>query len=52
MGLGYGQHAWNVDLGYMIVKFLPKDATGGVESPEGTYHTLAYLLGLTVGVHL
>ena len=51
MGLGYGQHAWNVDLGYMIVKFLPHSATGGVESPEGTYHTLAYLLGLTVGVH-
>jgi long-chain fatty acid transport protein len=51
MGLGYGRDAWKVDLGYMVVMFLPKDATTGVESPEGTYRTLAYLLGLTVGVH-
>jgi long-chain fatty acid transport protein len=51
LGLGYGRDAWKVDLGYMVVVFLPADATGGVESPEGTYRTLAYLLGLTVGVH-
>lgn len=51
MGLGYGQNAWKVDLGYMAVVFLPKDATGGSESPVGTYRTLAYLFGLTVGVH-
>jgi long-chain fatty acid transport protein len=51
MGLGYGRKTWNVDLGYMIVDFLPKHATTGAESPEGTYHTLAYLLGLTLGLH-
>jgi long-chain fatty acid transport protein len=51
MGLGYARDAWKVDLGYMVVVFLPKDATGGSESPEGTYRTIAYLLGLTVGVH-
>jgi long-chain fatty acid transport protein len=51
VGLGYGRDAWKVDLGYMIVVFLPNDATGGIESPEGTYRTLAHLLGLTVGVH-
>jgi long-chain fatty acid transport protein len=50
-GLGYERGAFKADLGYMLVLFLPVDATGGVESPEGTYSTHAELLGLTVGAH-
>ena len=37
------------DLGYMLVMFLPTDARGGTESPEGSYRTLAHLVGLTLG---
>jgi long-chain fatty acid transport protein len=48
-GLGYTTPHLDLDLGYMIVKFLPSDATTGHEGPEGTYHTLAHLLALTVG---
>jgi len=50
-GLGYERGPIKVDLGYMLVLFLPVDATGGAESPEGTYSTHAELLGLTVGAH-
>jgi long-chain fatty acid transport protein len=48
-GLGYGGRHFDADLGYMIVCFLPADASSGHESPEGTYRTLAHLLGLTLG---
>lgn len=51
MGLGYTAEHFKADLGYMAVFFLPKDATGGAESPEGTYRTFAQLFGLTLGVH-
>jgi len=50
-GLGYERGFFKADLGYMLVLFLPMDATGGVESPEGRYVTHAELLGLTVGAH-
>lgn len=50
-GLGYERGPLKLDLGYMLVLFLPVDATGGAESPEGTYVTHAELLGLTVGAH-
>jgi hypothetical protein len=33
----------------MIVKFLASESTTGEQGPEGTYHTLAHLVGLTVG---
>lgn len=49
LGLGYEQKHWKVDLGYLLVKFLAAEAKGGTESPEGTYHTLAHLVGLTAG---
>ena len=48
-GLGYTTSRLDVDLGYMIVKFLASESTTGHEGPEGTYHTLAHLLGLSVG---
>ncbi len=51
LGLGYGNGAFKADLGYMLVAFLPADARGGTESPEGRYHTVAHLLGLTLGAH-
>jgi len=50
-GLGYERGFFKADLGYMLVLFLPTDAKGGIESPEGRYVTHAELLGLTVGVH-
>ena len=50
-GLGYERGFFKADLGYMLVLFLPVDAKGGVESPEGRYITHAELFGLTVGAH-
>ncbi len=50
MGLGYERGMWKADLGYMMVLFLPARARGGRESPEGTYSTIAQLLGVTLGV--
>lgn len=49
-GVGLGRGFWKADLGYMLVMFLPVDAEGGREGPEGTYRSLAHLFGLTVGV--
>jgi long-chain fatty acid transport protein len=48
-GLGYETRHLDLDVGYMIVKFLPSESTTGHEGPEGTYHTLAELVALTVG---
>jgi long-chain fatty acid transport protein len=48
LGVGYGRGHFKGDLGYMLVYFLPTDATGGREGPEGTYHTIAHLIGLTL----
>ncbi len=48
LGIGYAAGAWKVDAGYLLVYFLPSEAIGGKEGPEGTYHSLAHLLGLTV----
>jgi len=39
-----------VDLGYLLVYFLPTESTTGVEGPVGTYNSIAHLIGLTVGV--
>jgi long-chain fatty acid transport protein len=49
LGAGYGRGHIRGDLGYLLVYFLPADATGQ-EGPVGTYRTIAHLLGLTVGV--
>lgn len=49
LGAGWGTGPFWGDLGYMLVVFLPADARGGREGPEGTYHTLAHLIGLTLG---
>jgi long-chain fatty acid transport protein len=51
VGVGYAfgtARAFRADLGYMLVYFLPAEARGGTEGPEGTYHTVAHLLGLGV----
>lgn len=49
VGIGY-RHGWfKADLAYLLVYFLPSDATGGVEGPVGTYRTLSHLIGITVG---
>lgn len=48
LGIGWGRGHLRADLGYLLVYFLPADAVGGRESPEGTYRTLAHLLGLTL----
>jgi long-chain fatty acid transport protein len=48
LGAGYGRGHFRGDLGYLLVYFLPADATGGQEGPVGTYSTIAHLLGLTL----
>jgi long-chain fatty acid transport protein len=48
LGAGYGRGHFRGDLGYLLVVFLPADATGGSEGPAGTYKTLAHLIGLTL----
>jgi long-chain fatty acid transport protein len=48
LGAGYGRGRFRGDLGYLLVFFLPADATGGEEGPAGTYRTIAHLLGLTL----
>ena len=45
VGAGYKWNWGKVDFGYMLVYFLPSEAIGGEESPEGTYRTLAHLTG-------
>lgn len=47
-GVGYGVPHFRADLGYLLVAFLPVDATGAEEGPVGTYRTLAHLIGLTL----
>jgi long-chain fatty acid transport protein len=48
LGAGYGRGHFRGDLGYLLVIFLPADATGGTEGPVGTYNTIAHLLALTL----
>jgi long-chain fatty acid transport protein len=48
LGAGYGRGHFRGDLGYLLVVFLPADATGGTEGPVGTYNTIAHLLALTL----
>jgi long-chain fatty acid transport protein len=48
LGVGYGRGHFRGDLGYLLVVFLPADATGGTEGPVGTYNTIANLLALTL----
>jgi long-chain fatty acid transport protein len=50
VGVGYTHGPVTGDLGYMLVYVLPSTSTGGTEGPEGTYHTMAHLLGITVRV--
>jgi long-chain fatty acid transport protein len=47
-GVGYRWRWLKGDLGYLLVYFLPADATTGREGPEGTYRSIAHLFGLTV----
>lgn len=47
-GVGYRRGWFKADIGYLLVYFLPSEARGGVEGPEGTYRNLSHLLGLTV----
>ncbi|HEY0712903.1 MAG TPA: outer membrane protein transport protein [Polyangia bacterium] len=50
LGVGYRRGAFQADIGYLFVYFLPSKAEGGMEreGPEGTYHSIAQLLGLTL----
>jgi long-chain fatty acid transport protein len=48
LGVGFARGHLKADLGYLLVYFLPADAASGREGPEGTYHTLAHLIGLTL----
>ncbi|MFH2007854.1 MAG: outer membrane protein transport protein [bacterium] len=48
VGLGYEWKWLKVDVGYLLVYFLPSEAVGGTEGPEGTYRSLAHLTALTL----
>jgi long-subunit fatty acid transport protein len=48
LGLGYRWSWLKADVGYLLVYFLPAEATTGREGPEGTYRSLAQLFGLTL----
>jgi long-chain fatty acid transport protein len=48
IGFGYSRGAMKADVGYMLVYFVPSDARGGTEGPEGTYRSLAHLFGLSL----
>ena len=48
LGVGYEYRWIKADLGYMFIYFLPAEATTGREGPEGTYHSYAHMLGLTL----
>ena len=48
VGAGYSRGHFKGDIGYMLVYCLPANATGGIEGPAGTYHTLAHLVALTL----
>ena len=58
LGLGWASRALRADLGYMLVMYLPSkaryptDPAAPPQSPEGTYRTMAHLLGLTLTVRL
>lgn len=45
-GVGYDMNWLAIDLAYQLAWFLPSEATGGVAGPEGTYKTLAHMVGL------
>jgi long-chain fatty acid transport protein len=47
-GVGYAMGPFTADLGYLLVYFLSAESTSGREGPEGTYHTTANLLGITL----
>jgi long-chain fatty acid transport protein len=47
VGVGYTHGRFTADLGYMLVYVLAANSTTGREGPEGTYHTVAQLVGLT-----
>jgi long-chain fatty acid transport protein len=48
LGLGYRWQWLKADVGYLFVYFLPAEARSGREGPEGTYRSIAQLLGVTV----
>jgi long-chain fatty acid transport protein len=49
LGAGYSLGHFRADLGYLLVVFLPAEATAAEEGPVGTYNTIAHLIGLTLG---
>jgi len=48
VGVGYTRGPFTADLGYMFVYVLSATSSGGREGPQGSYGTIAQLLGLTV----
>ncbi|HEY0707531.1 MAG TPA: outer membrane protein transport protein [Polyangia bacterium] len=50
LGVGYRSGSLQADIGYLLVYFLPSKAEGGMEreGPEGTYRSIAQLLGVTL----
>jgi len=50
VGVGYTRGPVTGDVGYMLVYVIPTASTGGREGPQGTYGTIAQLVGLTIRV--
>jgi len=48
LGAGVAIGRVQLDLGYLLLNFLPAKATGGLEGPQGTYTTRAHILAITV----
>jgi long-chain fatty acid transport protein len=48
LGVGYTYDWFTADIGYLLVYFLPSKAESGREGPEGTYNSIAHLMGLTL----
>ncbi|MBI5536096.1 MAG: outer membrane protein transport protein [Deltaproteobacteria bacterium] len=47
VGAGYASCWWKADLGYILGMNWPTRATGGKESPEGTYWTTSHVVSVT-----
>jgi long-chain fatty acid transport protein len=51
-GFGWQRGRFTVDVAYLFALFLPAEAAGPSARPEGTYHTHAQVLALSLGAHL
>lgn len=51
VGAGYEKGPFKGDLGYLFAYLIPPDATTGIQSPEGTYHSTTHVIAATLTYH-